>query len=222
MATYFNEVSPATTSIEVKNIPVVAGKVKASMLAYKYAEQCEYYSALKNATSVKDIFDIFNIKFELKDNRFYPVIKDIEVRAGYKTLLENIAPYMNDGNLIAKDDYHVYTIKFSGGKITGTRRSIGDNTPTTAPQVQTTAPANKAPKKPLKSSNKGNKNTAKKYGKIEVRTNTDIATIQANVDNRYTIEEITKEFIRQILNGNGGKYVEVKGDVLFKSITKTA
>lgn len=219
MSNSFNQYAPATTSIEVKNVPVVASRLKSTMLAYKYASNCEWFSTLNAAKSVKDIFDIFNIKFELKDNRFIPVIKDIPVNSEFKKVLENVAPLMNDGDLIVQDDYHIYTLKFRGGKITGTRRKIGA-IPT--PPVTSPAPSNTAPNKPAKTSNKVKATTPKKYGKKEVRSNTTVATVQAREDNRYTIEEISKELIRQILNGNGGKYIEVKGDCLFKSITKTA
>ena len=226
MANCFNEVSPATTSIEVKNVPVVAGIVKNSMLSYKYANNCEWFNPLSKATSVKEIFDIAGIKFELKENRFYPVIKDLPIFAGYKTILEKVAPYMNDGELIAKDDYHYYLLKFSAGKITGTRRTISDNNALNTPPITTTTPPVKTPKNPARTSkkttNKTKQDTNKKYGTKDVRTDTTVSTVQANSDNRYTVEEITKELIRQILNGNGNKYVEVKGDFLFKSITKTA
>jgi hypothetical protein len=222
MTNTFNEYSPATTSIEVKNVPIVAGLLKSAMMGYKYAPNCEWYATLSDAKSVKEIFDIFNIKFELKENRFYPVVKDIPVHVAFKTVLENIAPYMNDGDLIVQDDYHVYTLKFRAGKITGTRRKVGDIPATTTPQVVSPAPVNTTPNKPVKTSNKGKASTPKKYGKTEVRSNTKVATVQERSDNRYTIEEISKELIRQILNGNGGKYIEVKGECLFKSITKTA
>lgn len=226
MSNYFNEVAPATTSIEIKNLPSVAGQVKAAMLSYKYASSCEWYETLTKAKSVKDIFDIFNITFELKDNRFYPVIKGIVAQAGYKTLLENIAPYMNDGEMKAQDNCFIYTIRFNAGKITGSRRKIGDTAPVNPQPVQSSTPKPTTPKKPVRTSNRGNKKPQqtppKKYGKTEVRTDTNVVAVQARDDNRYTIEEITKELIRQILNGNGGEYVEVKGDTLFKSITKTA
>lgn len=226
MANFFNEVSPATTSIEKTNIVKVAEQVKAAMLSYKYASNCEWYTTLTNATSPKQIFDTFNIQFMLRNDRLYPYIKDITAQAGYKELLENVAPYMNDGELKAQDDFHIYTIRFNAGKVTGTKRKIGDTAPVNPQPVQTTTPQPTAPKKPVRTSNKGTKKpqptSPKKYGKTEVRSDTNVSTVQARDDNRYTIEEITKEFIRQILNGNGDKYVEVKGDVLFKSITKTA
>jgi len=222
MTNTFNEYSPATTSIEVKNVPVVAGLVKSAMLGYKYASNCEWYDTLTSAKSVKEIFDIFNIKFTLKDNRFYPVVKDIPVHVAFKDVLEKVAPYMNEGNLIVQDDYHVYTLKFSGGKITGTRRKIDAIPAPTTTQVTTPAPVDNKPKKPATTSNNGKSYSPKKYGKTEVRSNTKVATVQARSDNRYTIEEISKELIRQILNGNGGQYIEVKGECLFKSITKTA
>ena len=227
MSNTFNEFSPATISINVNNLPVVATLFKTTMLSYKYATNCEWYTTLTNAKSVGDIFKTFNITFSLKDKKCFPVVKEVPIYPTYFDVLQAIAPYLNDGELTVKDDFRYYTINCTAGKLSGKKTTPQpEKSPTTTPPVSTPAPSNNAPKKPVRTSNKGNKKpqatAPKKYGKTEVRSDTNIATVQLRADNRYTIEEISKELIRQILNGNGGEYVEVKGDCLFKSITKTA
>lgn len=212
MANYFNEFSPCTTSISMANIPYVAGLLKSEMMGYKYASNCPWYDKLTSAKSVKEIFDVFAIQFELKENRFYPVIKNVEVNPTYKDVLKVIAKYMENGEMFIKDDFHFYTLSFKDGNITGKR------TTPTIPDTTPSAPV-KANNKPK---NKAKKETPKKYAKTEVRSDTSVSTITARDDNTYTVQELTQELIRQILNGNGSKYIKVEADFLFKSAEKTA
>lgn len=217
----FNQFAEATAYVTVKNFPVLAGKFKESLLALPYANNYPWYNDLVSAKSVKDIFDLFNIKFRLEGTNFFPIVKNVEALS-YKTVLEAIAPYMNDGSIFIQDDFFYYQLWFNAGKIKGSRRKIEDGNPLEAkPVSQPATPPAKSVKKPVnKTSNKSTYNkkpTGKKYAKTDVRTDSRVATITARADNTYTVRELVKELLRQIDNGNADKFVEVKADFLFKN-----
>ena len=211
---YFNDFSPCTTSISMANIPYVAGLLKSTMMGYKYASNCPWYDKLTSAKSVKEIFDVFGIQFELRENRFFPVIKNVEVNPTYKDVLKAIAKYMENGEMFVKDDFRYYTLSFKDGNITGKRTT--PSIPDTTPVQNTPVKANKATK------GKAKKEAPKKYAKTEVRSDTSVSSITARANNTYTVQELTQELIRQILNGNGNKQIEVKADFLFKDAEQTA
>lgn len=226
----FNQFANPTTYVSLQNLPQVAGVIKNTLCNISYASNTNWYNDMLKAVSVKDIFGLLNVGFTMVDNnKFYPVIKNVDSFT-YKSVLENIAPYMSDGCLYVQDEYHFYTIKFEGGKIKGSRRKIEDGNPLTTPApvsvpatpTPTKTTASKTPSKtPTKTTSKSYKksynNSPKKYGKTEVRTSTNVAAIQARDDNRYTVQELVKELLRQMDNGNGNKYIEVKADFLFKN-----
>ena len=230
----FNQFANPTTYVSLQNLPQVAGVFKNTLCNISYASNTNWYNDMLKAVSVKDIFGLLNVGFTMVDNnKFYPVIKNVDSFT-YKSVLEHIAPYMSDGCLYVQDEYHFYTIKFEGGKIKGSRRKIEDGNPlttpapvstpatTTPPKTTATKTPTKTPSKtPTKTTSKSYKksynNSPKKYGKTEVRTSTNVAAIQARDDNRYTVQELVKELLRQMDNGNGNKYLEVKADFLFKN-----
>jgi hypothetical protein len=78
----FNQFENATTSIKLANLPIVAGTFKTTMLSYQYASNYEYYSPLKEAKTVKEIFDIFGIKFSID-----------KVNQTFTPIIENVKPY---------------------------------------------------------------------------------------------------------------------------------
>ena len=117
MSDYFNQFESATTGIKAANMPKAASVFKESMLNYKYAEMCGWYESLKNATTLNEIFSIFNIKFtaNVEKKIFIPIIQDVYTHAGFKDMLKAIAPYMENGSLFFKDSYRYYVITFENG-----------------------------------------------------------------------------------------------------------
>ena len=216
----FNDFANATTYVTINNMPNVAGAFKSAMLAYQYADKCEWYKALQDAKTVKAIFDVFGISFRLENNNFYPVIKDVTPNAGFKDALKAISPFVAIGSMYVKDDYRYYTLNFDGKSISGKVRTITDNTsntPVTKP-TPTSKPINSKPKKDYKPK----KNTDKKYCKTEVRSDATISNIQVRDNNTYTVQELAQELIRQIFIGNGNRELQIEADFLFKDAEKTA
>jgi hypothetical protein len=210
----FNQFENATTSIKLANLPIVAGTFKTTMLNYQYASNCEYYSPLKEAKTVKEIFDIFGIKFSIDNvnQTFTPVIENVKPFPYFKESLKAIAKYVEDGSLYVKDDSRYYTINFNDGVISGKVRKVGDNpTPTTTPTTTTTQ---KAPKKTAKTSNKSAKKSAKKFE--FTKTTTAPTTIKRD-NNTYTVQELVKELLKQMDAGNASKFVKVEADFLFQN-----
>lgn len=204
MSDYFNQYQKATTSIKVNNLPQVAGQFKNSMLNYQYASNCGWYNDLVNAKSVKEIFDIFNIKFDFdkETNSFIPVIENIYTHAGFKDMLKAIAPYMEDGCLFFKDSYRYYIITFTNGVVKGSRRTITN-------EVQ------EAPKQEVKAPKKEVKKTSKKGKKFEFSA-TSVAPVTAKRDdNTYSVAELVRELLKQMDKGNASKKVKVEADFLF-------
>lgn len=216
----FNETQTATTSITVNNLPYVAGAIKSAMMGYQYADKCKWYEALKNATSVKDIMGVFNIGLHYSNAKeaFVPVIKDIEAQAGYMDLLKAVAPYMEDGSLYAKDDYRYYTINFNGGKVTGTRRTIGETPakPTTPPPAPA-KPAKPSYNKPANKKQTSKKQDSKKGSKFKFTAPTVAPVTMKRADNTYTVQELVRELLKQMDMGNGSKRVTIQADFLFQN-----
>lgn len=211
MSDYFNQFEKATTSIKVNNLPKVATVFKNAMLNYQYANMCDWYDDLKNATMVKDIFDIFNIKFEADNvnKAFIPVINNIYTHAGFKDMLKAIAPYMENGSLFFKDSYRYYTITFTDGVVTGKRKTVNEGQTTTTPSVPATTT-----KKPVNKSKKNPKKEAKKFS----FTPTKVAPVtMKRDDNTYTVQELVKELLKQMDAGNASKMITVDADFLFNN-----
>lgn len=219
----FNQFENATTSIKVANLPQVAGKLKSTMLAYQYATACEWYDALKNATMVKEIFDIFGIKFvaDKANGTFIPVIENINPHPQFKEALKAVAPYMENGSIYASDSNRYYTITFTDGNISGKVRKVDDNkaitAPTTPPVTKTTTPPQKAPKKSYRTSKKGKANTISKGKKFEFTKTIEAPVTLKRADNTYTVQELVKELLRQMDAGNGNKKVTIDADFLFQN-----
>ena len=206
----FNQFEVATTSIKVANLPLVAGKLKATMLNYQYAQACEWFTALNDAKMVKDIFDIFGIKFiaNKENGTFIPIIENIKPHPQFKEALKAVAPYMENGSLFASDDNRYYTITFTDGNISGKVRKIGENPTTTTP------PTKKAPKKPVNTSKKSKTSKGKKF---EFSKPVQAPITLKRDDNTYTIQELVKELLRQMDAGNGSKKVKIEADFLFQN-----
>lgn len=217
MSDYFNQFEKSTTSIKCENIPKVATAFKNAMLNYQYATNCGWYDDLVNASMVKDIFDIFNIKFEADNvNRvFIPVIENVYTHAGFKDMLKAIAPYMENGSLFFKDSYRYYTITFTDGVVTGKRRTTSDtpdNTPATIPSNTPTKSPSSTPSKNVTKSKK----TKKGSKKIEFSNPTTPVTMKRE-DNTYTVAELVRELLVQMDAGNASKKIKVEADFLFQN-----
>lgn len=215
MSDYFNQFEKATTGVKLNNLPIVAGTFKNAMLNYKYANMCGWYNDLVAAKSVKEIFDIFNVKFDIDkiNQTFTPVIENIYTFAGIKDALKAIAPYMENGSIFAKDSYRYYTITFTDGVISDKVRKIVDDTTTTPTTTTPPTPPVKT-SKPKKTTKKVEKKEAKKF---EFTPTTSTPVTAKRDDNTYTVQELVRELLKQMDMGNGGKYVTIDADFLFQN-----
>lgn len=212
MSDYFNQYQKATTSIKVSNLPQVAGNFKNSMLNYKYATNCGWYNDLVNAKSVKEIFDIFNIKFDFDkvNNAFIPVIKDVYTHANFKEVLKSIAPLMENGSIFAKDSYRYYLITFMNGEVKGRVRTITEE--------QEVKPV----KQEVKPTKKETKKTSNKNKKFEFSATSVTPVTVKRDDNTYTVAELVRELLKQMDMGNASKKVKIEADFLFNENEKYA
>ncbi len=212
----FNQFLQTTTSITVQNMPVVAMKVKNTMLSYKYASNCPWYTTLQDAKSVKDIFDLFGFKFEIVNNAFVPVVENFSPIPNIMEVLKAVAPYMENGNLFVADEYdHYYTINFNNGVVTGKKRTKNAEVPAQVPaQVESAKVEAKKPEVPKtkKSSKKPKKENAFKISKPQETT-----TITRRDDNTYTVQELVIELLKQMDAGNASKLVTIEADFLFSN-----
>lgn len=206
----FTQFNPTTTSITIQNLPKVASALKNTMLNYQYASNCEWYGALKEAMSVKDIFDIFSIKFEMVNNTFVPAVKEFNPFPNIMKVLSAIAPYMSDGAIYANDEYgHYYTIKFENGVVSGKKKSM----PTVDGLVSTNPEPPKKPE-PKKTAKKQPKKEAKKF---EFTAPTTTPVTMRRDDNTYTVQELVRELLKQMDAGNASKLVTIEADFLFQN-----
>lgn len=117
MSHYAYEVKEATTTINKKDFENVLSKIKKEVATDKWVHY-GWRNNMLNAETLEDVASEFNIQLADEGNGNYrPVINNVYVSNFFPKLIEIVAPFMTDGELVIDNEYNIVTIAFKNGQV---------------------------------------------------------------------------------------------------------
>jgi len=124
MSHYAYELKEATTFVNEKDFDKILVKIKEEVSAVKW-QGYGWRNEVLNASRLEDVVGEFNILLMHEGNGYFrPIINDVYVSNFFSYLIDIVAPYMTDGEIVVNDEYDDVTIAFKDHVAVITRGEI--------------------------------------------------------------------------------------------------